>query len=319
MRVPVTAAGAAGRVVVGLTSGLRQDVALVARGWRWGRRPMVPRSAEPFMPPRESSTFPTAWARRPAANAVREVVQKAGLAPLLHRVVTPVVSGLDVLDTVGGPVMFVANHTSHLDTPLVLCSLPDRWRRRTAVAAAADYFFDTWWRATGASLAFNVFPIERRSGALSSTPTDLLRQGWSVLIFPEGTRSPDGWVRKFKLGAAFVAAEAQVPVVPISLRGSFAAMPRGRNWPAPGRQPVTVRFGRPVFPVDGESPRALSRRIEQAVARTADEDSSTWWESMRRTPEQTTATLTGPQVATWRRSWEATAPPQVRGPRRVWR
>jgi 1-acyl-sn-glycerol-3-phosphate acyltransferase len=271
------------------------------------------------MPPKESTTFPTTWARRPVARAVREVVQKAGLNPLLHRVVTPVVSGLDVLDTVGGPVVFVANHTSHLDTPLVLCSLPDRWRRQTAVAAAADYFFDTWWRATSSSLAFNVFPIERRSGALSSTPTDLLQQGWSVLIFPEGTRSPDGWVRKFKLGAAFVAAEARVPVVPISLRGSFAAMPRGRNWPVPGRQAVTVRFGRPVLPIEGEGARDLARRIEQAVACTADEDATTWWQATRRAPEEAAAALTGPQVASWRRSWEATTPPRVRTPRQVWR
>jgi len=280
---------------------------------------MVPRSAEPFMQPKESTTFPTAWARKPVANAVREVVQKAGLNPLLHRVVTPVVGGLDVLDTVSGPVVFVANHTSHLDTPLVLCSLPDGWRRKTAVAAAADYFFDTWWRATSASLAFNVFPIERRSGALSSTPAELLRQGWSVLIFPEGTRSPDGWVRKFKLGAAFVAAEAGVPVVPVSLRGSFAAMPRGRNWPVPGRQAVTVRFGRPVLPVRGEGPRDLARRIEEAVARTADEDATTWWEASRRPAGASEAALSGPKVSSWRRSWEATAPPEVRGPRQVWR
>ena len=314
--------GAVARVAFELTSGLRKDVARVARGWRWGRRPMVPRSAEPFMPPKESATFPTAWARRPAANAAREVVQKAGLAPLLKRVVTPVVSGLDVLGTVSGPVVFVANHSSHLDTVLVLCSLPDRWRRTTAVAAAADYFFDTWWRATSASLAFNVFPIERRSGALSATPAGLLSQGWSVLIFPEGTRSPDGVPRRFKLGAAFVAAEAQVPVVPISLRGTFAAMPRGRRWPAPGRQAVTVRFGRPVLPVDGENPRDLARRISSAVAATAEEDSTTWWNSVRSAPDGT-AVARPPtpraEVASWRRSWETTTPPAVRGPRRVWR
>ncbi len=60
--------------------------------------------------------------------------------------------------------IFVANHASHLDTPLILLSLPDEWRRRTAVAAAADYFFDTWWRAVGSAMVFNTFPIERRGG-----------------------------------------------------------------------------------------------------------------------------------------------------------
>ncbi|HEY6740558.1 MAG TPA: 1-acyl-sn-glycerol-3-phosphate acyltransferase, partial [Actinopolymorphaceae bacterium] len=118
------------------------DVRLVARGWRWGRRPLVPRSAEPYVRPKPTSVFPTAWARTPAANAVRDVIQRVGLGPLLRSTVTPQVNGLDVLTDLRGPVLFVANHNSHLDTPLILCSLPHEWRRRTAVAAAADYFFD---------------------------------------------------------------------------------------------------------------------------------------------------------------------------------
>jgi 1-acyl-sn-glycerol-3-phosphate acyltransferase len=53
----------------------------------------------------------------------------------------------------------VSNHSSHLDAPLVLCSLPDAWRERTAVGAAADYFFDVWWRASATALVFNAFPV----------------------------------------------------------------------------------------------------------------------------------------------------------------
>src|SRR5690606_36371898 len=120
-----------------------------------------------------------------------------------------------VFTRVRPPVIFVANHSSHLDTAMILCSLPDEWRRRTAVAAASDYFFDTWWRATGSAIVFNTFPIERRGGSLSTTPSDLLGAGWNVVIYPEGTRSPDGWVQRFKLGAAYLAIEQQVPVIPI--------------------------------------------------------------------------------------------------------
>jgi 1-acyl-sn-glycerol-3-phosphate acyltransferase len=280
---------------------------------------MVPRSAEPYVPSRESSTFPTEWARGPAANTTREVIQVAGLSPLLRHVVRPAVGGLDVLDGLTGPVVFVANHTSHLDTPLILCSLPDRWRRRTAVAAAADYFFDTWWRATGSALVFNTFPIERRGGALSATPGDLLRDGWSVVIFPEGTRSPDGWPRRFKVGAAYVAAETGVPVVPVAIRGSYAAMPRGRNWPVPGRPPVTVRFGPPVRPEPGTGARELAPLIEQAVARLVDEDASSWWDAARRAARDGSTAQVPPADAGWRRVWESTAPPRVRRHRRVWR
>lgn len=302
-----------------LLRGARADVALVARGWRWGRRSMVPRSAEPFVPARTAEPFPTAWARTPAATVVREGIQRFGLRPLMSVGITPTVRGLDVLDQLVAPVVFVANHTSHLDTPLILCSLPDAWRRKTAVAAAADYFFDTWWRATSSAMVFNTFPIERRSGSMSATPGELLAQGWNVVVFPEGTRSPDGWTRRFKAGASLLAQQQQVPVVPIGIRGSFAAMPRGRSWPAPGRPAVIVRFGEPLLPLTGEGPREFGVRIESAVAELADEDATTWWDATRRAARGQTPAMTAPGTAQWRRVWDQTQPPVVRTTRRVWR
>lgn len=304
-----------------LGPGLRSDLAMAARGWRWGRRPLVPRSAEQFAPARESSLFPSAWSRTKPAQAVREVLQKGALAPALRSSVDVTVHGLDHLDNLTGPVVFVANHTSHLDTPLILCTLPETMRRRTAVAAAADYFFDTWWRATSSCLVFNVFPIERRSGSLSATPGDVLADGWNMLIFPEGTRSVDGWAQPFKLGAAFIAFHAGVPVIPVAIRGSFAAMPRGRNWPVPGRRPVTVRYGAAVTPTEGEGVRQFGPRVEAAVAQLYDEDGSTWWSAMRRAADGTTPSLAGPEASAWRRRWQATATPEVPGDarrRQVW-
>src|SRR3979409_1013125 len=137
-----------GTSLVKFTKGTVSDVRLVARGWRWGRRPPGPRDAEPYVIPRETSVFPTKWARTPAAMALREVLQKGALNSVLRFEVNPQVSGLDALGKVNGPALIVANHSSHLDPPLLLCTLPDAMRRKTAVAAAADYFFDTWWRAT---------------------------------------------------------------------------------------------------------------------------------------------------------------------------
>ncbi len=302
-----------------LLRGARQDVRLVARGWRWGRRSMVPRSAEPFVPAQTAEPFPTAWARTPAATVVRDGLQRFGLRPLMRSGITPTVRGLDVLDQLAGPVVFVANHTSHLDTPLILCSLPDAWRRKTAVAAAADYFFDTWWRATSSAMVFNTFPIERRSGSMSATPGDLLADGWNVVVFPEGTRSPDGWTRRFKPGAAFLSQTQQVPVVPVGIRGSFAAMPRGRGWPVPGRPAVTVRFGEPLLPQVGEGPREFGTRIEGAVALLVDEDATTWWDATRRAARGQTPPMSAPDTAQWRRVWDQTRPPVVRTTRRIWR
>ncbi len=286
------------------------DVKQVARGWRWGRRPLVPRSAEPFVTRTDQTVFPSDWSRTRPALALREVAQKGGLEPLFRSQVRTQVQGLDLLDRVDGPVIFVANHASHLDTPLILLSLPDRWRRTTAVGAAADYFFDTWWRAVGSAVLFNTFPIERRGGTMATTPGEILADGWSIVIYPEGTRSEDGWMGRFRMGAAWLAVQHQVPVVPIAHRGTFAAMPRGQGWPSPGRRQLTVRFGEPLYPASGESAREFGPRVQQAVAALLDEDRSTWWESRRRAAAGSTPDPAGPKVAQWRRVWEQTRSPR---------
>lgn len=297
------------------------DVRQVARGWRWGHRSQVPRSAEQFVLPARHSVFPHDWSRRAPAIAAREVAQRAGLQPLFRSQVRTRVEGLDVLSQLQGPVIFAANHASHLDTPLILLSLPDEWRRRVAVAAAADYFFDTWWRAVGSSLLFNTFPIERRGGSMSATPGEVLADGWSLVIFPEGTRSPDGWMRSFQLGAAYLARKHDVPVVPIAHRGTYAAMPRGQGWPSPGRRQLTIRFGEPLRAAPGESVRDFAPRIKDAVATLLDEDRTTWWESRRRAASGRTPDPSGPDVAQWRRVWEQSESPSADAEQRLtaWR
>lgn len=298
---------------------LLEDVRTVARGWRWGRRPLVPRSAESWAPSPEPREFPTAWARSPAARMAREVIQRYLLGPLVWSETKPRVHGLDHLESLRGPVVFVANHASHLDAPLVLCSLPKTWRRRTAIGAAADYFFDVWWRAAGTALVFNAFPVERSGGKrLSDTPWRLLQEGWSVVVFPEGTRSHDGWVGRFRPGAARLCVGARVPAIPVAVRGTFAAMPRGRSWPHPGRYPVSVRFGPPIHPRDGERPRDFLDRLTEGVARLWDEDGTTWWESMVRSSREGPPRPSGPQGPRWRRVWEASRPLAGRGRPRAW-
>jgi 1-acyl-sn-glycerol-3-phosphate acyltransferase len=240
--------------------------------------------------------------------AVRGVVQRGGLKPLVRSQLSVRVSGLEVLDGVRGPVVFVANHSSHLDAPLVLTTLPEQWRRWTAVAAAADYFFDTVPRAVGSTMAFSTFPMERRGGGGASLATDLLLEGWSVLVFPEGTRSADGWAGEFRHGAAHLALACRAPVVPIGIRGSFPAMPRGRAWPVPGRPPVRVRYGPPVLPGEQDDAGTLTDRLHAEIARLLDEDDSDWYASLRRAADGLTPSPSGPPAPRWRRVWDATAP-----------
>ena len=82
-----------------------------------------------------------AWARSGLACAVREVILSALMRPLMALYARRRVTGRHHVDGLRGPVLFVANHSSHMDTPLILRALPWAWRRRTAVAAAADYFY----------------------------------------------------------------------------------------------------------------------------------------------------------------------------------
>jgi len=291
---------------------LRRDVRAMARGWRWGHQPLVPRSVAPVeTAPRD---FPTAWARTPSAIAARAALQRFVLKPLIGFETTPRIEGRDVFDSIAPPVIFVANHSSHLDAPVVLTSLPPAWAERTATGAAADYFFDVWWRAAATALVFNAFPVERASthgprGRTTRLARELLDDGWNVLVFPEGTRSKDGWVGEFRSGAARLAVDHGVPVVPVALRGTYSAMPRGAGWITRGRPPVRVRFGRAVLPMEGEEASAFNERIRAALAETIDEERSTWWDAQRRAVRGDTPAPSGPaDAARWRRVWEASRP-----------
>lgn len=266
-------------------------------------------------------TVPTAWARTTPAVLAREVLQRGLLAPVVHRLVDVSVSGREQLAGITGPVVIVANHSSHLDTPVLLGALPRAIARRTVVAAAADYFFDVWWRAAPSALVLNTFPLERRAtGSRTTTPGDLLTQGWNLLIYAEGTRSEDGSIGPFKLGPAFFAVQLGLPVVPVALRGTYAAMPRDTSWPVGGRPPVSVRFGTPVFPRPGETPRGFNPRVRDAVVRLVEEDATDWWSAQRAPAADVPATAERAEApGRWRIVWEFSQPPGRTRRRAVWR
>lgn len=277
---------------------LIRDVKTLSRGRDWRGRSRTPRSAVAHEPPEPPREFSTGWARTAGAQVARRTIQRSVLTPLTWSQTKPEVQGLDHLDAIAGPVVFVANHSSHLDTPLIIGSLPRRLASRLAVGAAADYFFDARWRAAATALVFNAFPVERhRSRRLRSLAPYLLSRGWSLLLFPEGTRSEDGWMSPLRLGAAHLCVTQRVPLVPVALRGTYAAMPRGRNWPIPGRPRVVVRYGTPLHPEDGEGARAFNVRVAQAIARLWAEEDLGWYGSLRAQARGELALPTGPAPA----------------------
>ncbi|GAA1644658.1 lysophospholipid acyltransferase family protein [Actinoplanes couchii] len=167
---------------------------------------------------------------------------------------------------VPGPVVVVANHASHLDTPLILRVLP----RRTAVGAAADYFYASRLRSVLVRMFFTTFPV-RRPGtpdvrdATHHDPAGLLAAGWNLLLFPEGTRSRDGVPGRFRRGVAALCLRAGVACLPVGVTGTHHAMPHGRRWPRAGRPPVAVHIGQPLTPAAGEDATAFTARCAAAV------------------------------------------------------
>lgn len=247
--------------------------------------------------------YDTAWARKYPARLARALILDGVTRPLVHALAAPEVQGLDRIEALPAPVIFAVNHNSHIDTPLVMTSLPERFRHRTAVAAGADYFFDK--RAKGAvwALSINAIPIERVRVSPQSTrlATELLRDDWSLIIFPEGGRSPDGWGQAHRAGAAYLSVRTGIPVVPVHLEGTRRILKKGGTGVRPSSTRVT--FGHPLSPAEGEDARALASRIEQAIAVLADEQAHGWWVARQRAASGATPALTGPTGPSWRRTW----------------
>jgi len=140
-----------------------------------------------------------------------------------------------------GAALVVANHQSALDIPLIAMAAHHRHLAFVARATLArSRLLGFVMRRCGAIL------IDRDRGDRGALRqmTEVLRAGGVVVVFPEGTRSPDGALGTPKKGALLAARQAGSQIVPCALDGSHAAWPRGRRLPRPGR--LSVTFGEPV-------------------------------------------------------------------------
>jgi 1-acyl-sn-glycerol-3-phosphate acyltransferase len=279
------------------------------------RRPTWPAGVARPAPERHVGIdYDHTWSRRYPVRLARAVVLDNVTRPAARLLAPTTVRGTEHLRHVGAPVIFAANHASHLDTPLLLTTLPVRFRHRTVVAAAADYFFDRRWKAVLWSFGLAAIPFERArvNRRSADVAAELLAEGWNLVIFPEGGRSPDGWAQPFRpASAAYLARRTGCPVVPVHVNGTRHVLPKTGDRRLPRRSPVSVVFGTPLSADDGEDARRFAERVETAVAVLADEATSDWWSARRRAARGGTPSLRGPAVAGWRRSWALEPRPQA--------
>jgi 1-acyl-sn-glycerol-3-phosphate acyltransferase len=167
----------------------------------------------------------------------------------------------------GKTYIIVANHTSHLDSIALLYGLSDH---PLIFLAANDYFFDSPWRQFFYTAFVPILPIHREGIHISDFKNVLhyLHDKHSVVIYPEGTRSKTGEMSEFKPGAALLSMQADVPVVPIYVRGTYELWPKGRFFPKPGK--VHIKIGMPISPPPhkhnhSEILAALTAEYEKAV------------------------------------------------------
>lgn len=202
----------------------------------------------------------------PGQAAARFVAQQGLLRPYLRTIIDLHVHGKEYARSLPETFIAVANHSSHLDAAIIMTALPLRCSHYLATGAAADYFFDAWYKAAPTTLFFNAFPIERKgTRTRRSLAGTLVSDGVPLLLFPEGTRSRTGAMAPFKPGAAALCISRDVPALPIALVGAFAAWPTTQNHPPQGRPPVHCVFGRPMYPAPGEIAHQFAARMYRQV------------------------------------------------------
>jgi long-chain acyl-CoA synthetase len=168
-----------------------------------------------------------------------------------------------------------------MDTPAILIALPARWRYRVAPAMAKEFFrahffpgqftrrewFTNSLNYYLACQFFNAFPLPQREAGTRQTLRyigEIVADGYSVLIFPEGERHTEGEIVPFRPGIGMIGARLEVPIVPVRIVGLDRVLHPKWKWPKRG--PVRIAFGAPLS-LEGEDYGALAKRVEEAVRR----------------------------------------------------
>jgi 1-acyl-sn-glycerol-3-phosphate acyltransferase len=172
--------------------------------------------------------------------------------------------------------IMVSNHHSLLDTPLLFMSIPASRRNRTATVGGLDFFeaesgqpwFERLFRRSVIWFirsAMNVMLIDRVGGEYSELDRidAMIAAGWSLVIFPEATRSRDGRLGRFRHGAAELARRNDLPVIPVRIEGTEYILPPGVGWPRSAA--LRMIAGEPMRAAPDETAAAFTKRLAAAI------------------------------------------------------
>jgi long-chain acyl-CoA synthetase len=261
------------------------DLEALVRPPDWGQTRVKPGSDEgqtrvrPVSDPGLTPIAFPSWNRSLPVRAIRRASLPTWILPLGRIFARVTVRGLEHLEHLEGPVIFAANHQSHFDTPVILDSLPPRWRYRVAPAMAKQFFdahffperftrrqwFTNSLNYYLAAFFFNAFPLTQGGTGTRQTLRymgDLVEHGFSILIYPEGRRTEEGDIGTFQPGVGMIASRLGVPVVPVKLDGLDKILERHARFPTRGHGQCT--FGAPIS-LTGNDYAALARQVEKAV------------------------------------------------------
>jgi long-chain acyl-CoA synthetase len=215
---------------------------------------------------------------------IRAAFVEVALRPMTWLLVAPRVVGPEK-PLPEGPLLIVANHVTSYDGDLIVYALPGPYRRRMAAAMLGEMLddFRHWrnpWKPGNKSFyifglpayylvtaLFNVFPLPRQRDFQRSFAHagKLLDHGYNVLVFPEGTLSPDGQMAKFRSGIGLLVKQSYVPVLPVAMRGLGELKTHQRNWFRSGT--IEIHLGKAITFGPGETEAAITARLHDEVER----------------------------------------------------
>jgi long-chain acyl-CoA synthetase len=220
------------------------------------------------------------WAQRFPVTWIRFVVFYLVILPLTRLMSRTTVFGAEQLD-VRAPVLFIANHIAMVDAALILLALPARFQRKLAIAMEGEVLRGWRYPPAGAGwfvrvilLAqyvlvvslFNVFPLPQKSGFRRSFAFagETMDRGYSVLVFPEGSRTRDGEMQPFMEGIGLLAKNLDVPVVPAKIDGLYEVKKQGKHFARRGQ--ITVTIAEQMSFSRDDEPSSITKQLEQRVA-----------------------------------------------------